>query len=345
MAMEFRPYVMAVHQPRFRSRSVNTDDLGFREQIGPDRSRWQLTDLQKRFDSCSVILGGSTAFGVDATSDDSSIPARLTLKSAQRGRHLYVNLGLRGATSAQEAHVFLFAIRFLPRIENVVVLSGVNDAYMSVVDAGQRWSPFGALVSDRFYYLRFREQYNQQSTNREVRYHAAVENWLMSEFAKQSRFRKIVFRAYHYYAANQLVETGSSPASDIERHKAAIADIISTLSSVRVLAAGAKLTYVLQPAAQWCRKPLTALERAILAEDSRLEPANAVYATPDFYSRFSADVAAACAAAGIDFRDANDWLDDPAYAAIEIFTDLCHLTDEGNRVVADRLWALCSEMR
>lgn len=342
MAMEFRPYVMAVHTPNFRSASVNTDDLGFREQVVGDGMRLGLRDLKQYFDTCTVILGNSTVFGVDVSDDDRTISAFLNRNLHEPlGRHAVVNLGVRGATGAQEAHLFMFASRFLPEVKKLIVVSGINDAYVSVIDTGQRWLPFGALMSSRFYYLRFREQYNRMSTNREVRYHTAVEDWLLSEFSKPGRFRNCVFRAYHFFAANQRIEENVIPRSNEQRLEASFADIEATLSALRRLAPRANLTYVLQPMAQWTNKSLTRLEEEILAEDTKVEPVNAVYGTKFFHRRFAAGLQNVCTKSGIYFVDSNAWFNAQAYNNVEIFTDVCHLTDAGNEIFAEKLAEVC----
>lgn len=339
MAMEFRPFVMSVHEPMFRSPCVNTDRLGFREQVSANGQRISLADLREFADSCDVILGGSTVFGVDATTDVMTISAQMTrlLPENDNARKLVVNLGIRGATSTQEAHIYQFARRFLPKVDNLFILSGVNNAYMSVVDESQRWTPFGALISDRHYYLRFREQYLNDSTNREVRMISDMEQWLLEQFAKPGRFRTMVEKAYKIFASDRIPQRSVTQHGSNERLALAYEDLKADLITVRDLAPEARTRYVLQPAAIWCGKKLTSQEQKIIAADDAVEPANALYGSRAFHKMFSKGVKGICAQCEMEFIDANDWFGALNDDAISQFTDMCHLTDDGNRILAEKL--------
>ena len=339
MAMEFRPFVMSVHEPMFRSPCVNTDSLGFREQISAGGQRIGLVDLREFADSCDVILGGSTVFGVDATSDEMTISAQMTrlLPENDKDRKLVINLGIRGATSTQEAHIFQFARRFLPKIDNLIILSGVNNAYMSVVDESQRWTPFGALISDRHYYLRFREQYLNDSTNREVRMISDMEQWLLEQFAKPGRFRFLVEKAYKIFASDRIPQGSATQHDSKERLTLAYKDLKADLVTVRDLAPEASTRYVLQPAAIWCGKKLTSQEQKIIEADDAVEPVNELYGSQEFHKKFSKGVKELCAQCDMEFIDANDWFGALTDGTVSQFTDMCHLTDDGNRILAEKL--------
>src|ERR1700760_631269 len=77
MAMVFRPFVMAVHEPGFRSDAVNTDEFGLRVQHHLDGTRVEWPRLRDRVDRCSVLVGNSSAFSNDASSDRATLAYRL----------------------------------------------------------------------------------------------------------------------------------------------------------------------------------------------------------------------------------------------------------------------------
>ena len=58
------------------------------------------------------------------------------------------------------------------------------------------------------------------------------------------------------------------------------------------------------------------------------------YANPAFHASYSKSVKVHCENAGIPFHDTNAAIDTLG-ADVDIFTDVCHLTDHGNRLVAD----------
>jgi hypothetical protein len=94
---------------------------------------------------------------------------------------------------------------------------------------------------------------------------------------------------------------------------------------------------VLQPCVGWTSKSLTAKEREMFEYDNALLNVMGQYTQPAVYEQCRLAYKQAAQDAGLDFHDMNEWLDDPQYASRELFTDVCHLTDEGNRLMANLL--------
>ena len=78
----------------------------------------------------SVIVGGSTCFGVGANGDENTIPSLLSLKA----NHCFLNLGGRAFSSTQELILFISLIEKLRRVERVVIFSGLNDLFLAHLD-------------------------------------------------------------------------------------------------------------------------------------------------------------------------------------------------------------------
>jgi hypothetical protein len=99
---------------------------------------------------------------------------------------------------------------------------------------------------------------------------------------------------------------------------------------------GFQLHYVLQPALNWVLKAKNPLEEECLREDLKVHPQNGVFGTLAYRLAYSARIADICRQVGINFMDSNDLLSG-ADAGRPVFTDLCHLTDYGNELLAGLL--------
>ncbi|MFE5489041.1 GDSL-type esterase/lipase family protein [Streptomyces virginiae] len=117
--------------PNISSRSLSTDQNGFRRT--PTRGDGVDVDTQNPPASVDcVVLGGSTVFGVGATSDAMTLVGQA---AHQRGER-WLNLGIRGASSTQEVQALL---PFALTAQRVVVCSGVNNLIISLqTDDGHR---------------------------------------------------------------------------------------------------------------------------------------------------------------------------------------------------------------
>jgi len=81
----------------------------------------------------NVVVGGSTVFGVGASSDSNTLTSRLNYKSA----YLNQNFGVRGYVSTQEMINLLLNFSYIKDTQKILVVSGVNDISIAV-DGGSR---------------------------------------------------------------------------------------------------------------------------------------------------------------------------------------------------------------
>lgn len=128
----FPPYAMLSNPSSYTSEVVNTDSLGFRKevQLGKEVSVEKLLPIK-----CEVnlLVGGSTAFGVGASSDESTVSSYLSKMTNE----YWLNCGVRGAVSFQEIiHLINHYERFY-KIKRIVFLSGINDIYRNLMDSAE----------------------------------------------------------------------------------------------------------------------------------------------------------------------------------------------------------------
>src|SRR5215218_4604851 len=75
-ARHYLPYLMYFGRPDFASRAVNTDRAGFRVSTGPDGAKASAGgDIPSG--PVRILMGGSTALGVGATGDATTLASLL----------------------------------------------------------------------------------------------------------------------------------------------------------------------------------------------------------------------------------------------------------------------------
>ena len=96
IGMEWIPHLMFIQTRNFRSEIVNTDSYGlrFNEKPNLNQSIFDENTTRKK----SILIGGSTAFGVGSSSDQKTISSLL---SNSTDCHFY-NLGARAFNGFQE---------------------------------------------------------------------------------------------------------------------------------------------------------------------------------------------------------------------------------------------------
>ena len=132
--------------------------------------------------------------------------------------------------------------------------------------------------------------------------------------------------------------TGEPPIPSLEdgKYEAVLARLGNDLTIWGALARGmgARFHYVLQPVVGWTDKRPSVTEQKIMAVDRINIPSLARYANREFHHHFAADVRQLCQTAQIDFHDANAWVGCGEGDGRSLFTDVCHLTDEGSEILA-----------
>ena len=323
---EFRPFVMFTDRSDYRTASVNTDKFGLREQYDILGDFIRLEALRSSHRQCNVLLGGSTVFGVDATSDRTTISHFLNREGTP-----CINLGVRGATGQQELIIFLLLKQFLPKVLNVVLFTGVNNCALAARSGTRIYPGYGGI-----FYEGIKPHPDRQQ-----------------ELVGPGRFRlgRMLDSAYTgspmFRRALNLIVGGRRPGKPIESRRASFSEKLSEIMgfvrndlatwSGLQSADGFKVHFVLQPAIGWGNRPTTPIETECFEADLRLFPETRLFASTEVYRQYREQLRAACSNTGIDFHDGNDWLDDPRFSDEEIFTDVCHLTDGGNRIVAEML--------
>ncbi|MGC3972597.1 MAG: hypothetical protein QM775_36210 [Pirellulales bacterium] len=328
---EYRPLVMFTNLTNYRSKSLNTDGLGMRRQFDAEGREIDLKGARARYDRCNVLMGNSTAYGVDATSDSKTINNYLNRDGVP-----CVNLSIRGATSQQELSLFLNTNRFLPRIDNVVIFSGVINISLAAIKATLFYPEYGAIFAEKEYSRIFHNNYERFHSVEDQRIRAQLKEEVERWYERFPLLRRWAMRRYKARAEAH----GTTPDYTFDDKWRIMADVLrNDLRTWGMLqdGGGMRVHYVLQPVMFWTEKPFTSLERSIWNADCKLSPSLPDYANSSIYRLVREETAQACRDAGIEFHDANTWFNDPQIARNEMFTDSCHLTDAGYRFVGEQM--------
>ncbi len=124
------PYTMYFHEKNFISNTVNTDALGFRYAYC-DGHRYSVAELPDGT-PINLLVGGSTALGVGACSDQATVASKLS----EMTKEIWLNFSGRGYNATQEVLMFLMHQHKFARINRVVILSGMNTLALEGIPGG-----------------------------------------------------------------------------------------------------------------------------------------------------------------------------------------------------------------
>ena len=335
MHHEFRPYIMFANAENYNTRFVSTDKFGFRKTVNKDNKKIELSELKDNHNDCNVILGGSTAFGMGCSSDRNTIASELSAQGI-----FCQNFGIRAATSQQELIVFLQFKRYLSRIRNILILSGGNDISVAAHNSSFFYPDFGFMFAED---IRFNHFWQQYVGFNERKWEFGRNNFfnLVERLTRKfSIFKFFFITLFSWWSSSKLIKkTKQKPKLNFSEKIKAINKFVSndfvTWAAISKYVS-ANLIYILQPCINWHKKKLTKRELNIM-ESQREQLGSDYYdklISKEVYLSQKKFIKDQCALNNILFYDANEWIS-KLDEKDEIFTDSHHLTDFGNKYLAD----------
>ncbi len=149
----YKPYIMFFNSLNFKSKYVNTDNLGFRLNYYKN-NLFELNNFYNK-PEVTIIIGGSMVFGFGATSDKKTISSLLSSKTEE----IFLNFGATAFNSKQEILLFLNFLNKFSSIKNVIIISGANDLYLSLIYDDDIWGNF--FFKDK--YIKIHENYRNRN--------------------------------------------------------------------------------------------------------------------------------------------------------------------------------------
>ncbi len=313
IGLEWRPFLMFFHTRKYESPVLNTDAEGFRYT---EKDAQRSSVATSRQAETNVVIGGSAAFGVGASSDAATIPSLLAHRTGQT----WLNCGARGYGSTQELLLYLFVAR-PSRVRRVVIFSGINDLYLALTTERLDEGLGGFFFSNRFH-----------TSMTCIREEGPRMRPAASKTALHTR------RAPEVRSAVRVPPTASDRLEALARLLRTNLSLWGELAKSR----GVALHYVLQPTAFWLPKEPATEESTLFSELDR-DPQNPwrsiapVLSAEETYRWYRTVLALACTENHIEFSDMNTLLPECATGREWLFVDRVHLTDLGNRLVAECL--------
>jgi hypothetical protein len=303
MRQEWVPHLMYFHPRNASLKSVTTDEFGFRNTTGA-----------KPGAPTALLVGGSSVFGIGATSDAATIPSLLNATT----KFNWLNFGGRAFNSTQEA--ILVHLSNTKKIDGpIVVMSGANNLTRSLM-SGSFSKMFGAFFHQGLFESQMRS--------------AAVGNRALA--------RQLVIGLRERFGVGK--KQHSQPLSNTSHSKAESYTAMLTVFErdceyFQMLARhnSTSASFVLQPFAPWIQKTLTEQEKELFnLLDQEAEGFSRVLSElAERKQQYTQDLQAICAKTGLKFVDLNSAseLQKPEW----LFVDRVHLTDAGYSTVAKLL--------
>lgn len=308
--LHWLPYVMFFQPANHRSPVANTDRLGFR--ISRSDHGEASVGGAPPVGPVNVIVGGSTAFGVGATTDVATVPSRLW--STHAPEYPWLNFGGRGHNSAQELINFLLHRHLLPEVRNIVLFSGLNNLGLARLPERLRGEHGAFYNCNEFIEIMYE-------------LHRPPRAWGLSRLLNRDRSGP----------SAQYDPPPVPPAA--EQVEIAAELTLQHLASWRLLAdsLGATLSFALQPLATWARDRPAPPEQLLFDELDELFSFSGLYGDitpPQVGHDYAAALRAGCERVGVRFVELGPLLADAVAPDDWIFVDRAHLTDLGYDVVA-----------
>ena len=305
------PHTVHVHAAGYRSDRVNTDAYGLRfSQCGTQRVSVEARGHNTRV---NVLVGGSTAFGIGASSDAQTVASCLASLTGE----VWLTLAGCGLNASQELALFLTHQHRLGPLGHVVVFSGLNtlayEGLSELLAAHQDQAPSAP-------YAAFMDSVNQH-----VLRPAPARTGLWHRLSQALAPRREPLPLPPLSAAERrLAQAASAIGRSLHQWQRLLGDDHTSL------------TFILQPLLPWCREQLPEGEQAMLGAlpqqpahfDALLEGVYPRALHECFFRRIKA------LADPVPCYDMNCMLDSAPAFGQTLFCDRLHLNDLGYNAVA-----------
>ncbi|MBU1854073.1 MAG: SGNH/GDSL hydrolase family protein [Candidatus Omnitrophica bacterium] len=328
------PYLMHFNAPNYSSSVFNTDSRGFRVSYKGSERIADFADTEKS--PVCLLVGGSTVFGVGATDDGKTIASFLNSTTD----YSWINFAGRTFSSTQELLLFLFYYQEIKNIKKIVIIGALNNLILYHLSR-----EYPKELGSFFFWNRYNQKMNVEtiSTKRKV-LKAFLQPILGNSIDYGNIPKKELLKTIIKGGKAASLTSASQEAITPIRNKEDVLyvlkrDILSWKLLTRAL--GIELYYVLNPLAAWIDKKISSEEKELFAEiDKNLQPHWEALRNSmgrEQYRWFCGNMREICSSNTIRFLDMNEAISKIKPDGAWLFVDRAHLTDEGNRIVAEIL--------
>lgn len=312
------PFAMLSGPMNFKSKNINTDRHGFR--LTKFKGSYISIDNIDEYENINILVGGSTVFGVGATSDDTTITSLLSQKTNEP----WFNLGIRGGVSLTE---YIHLIRFIYKaknIKNIVFFSGINDIYINI-------------LTD------FKNDFDNRFENEKIKYSCKRE-FIANLFSKlyfvdkSKIIQKSLKGMFLYPFIKKEEQVKEKKLTDIEQIETLFENFKRNFLLYSALSKelDTKVAYILQPFSDWTCKEFTKDELDVfqyleeLQKDSKWASHKSKL-SKKLYTEISIFLEKELNKYDINYIDSHDKYN----VEKTVFVDAVHINDDGNEIASD----------
>jgi len=334
VGISWHPYIMFFNGKNYKSKVVNTDSNGFR--LSSFHGKEFASDSLAYSDEISLVVGGSTAFGVGATSDTKTLSSLLS----QKTNILHLNLGGRAFNSTQELLLFKWLISRRLKIKDVIIVSGANDLFLSSISTS-------SFMPSLFWGKRYEALMLEGMTSLKIQMLRKLLGRLAPDTIDWSNtnIRSLAKSSIEYLFSTSHKESENLAKDKTEVNistKNAILHLDPSICFWSALSSflGFRLIYVLQPFAGWIPKQYTQEEKELFKYlDNSQEQAYCTLrqmSDTKIYAELAGNLSSICESYRVSYIDSNAFM----AAKVEVnnqwlYVDRVHLTDLGYQFLAD----------
>ena len=324
----WKPYIMFTNTSNLRTKVLNTDHLGlrFNSSCNDKFIAKNIFDQKNEKNECGAIFGASTAFGLGASKDDTTISSQLSKDTDV----FFYNLGVSAFTGFQEVVLHQSLINYFDKIKYFTVLSGVNDLFLvNYIDE------FDQELGPYFYNTHFLSGMNNMTLNNKRK----IANFFLSPFLhKDVDWTNITQKQlFEIILKNKKFKKTSfdNTTKDNLLRKYLIRNLTYWSNIQKIYKV--KIFYILQPFSKWCDKSLSVEEKEIFTESdsNNLKIFNIAQSLESSYSKYVGYLSEYCNKYNINFTDSNKYFKENIKANDWCFIDRFHLTDLGNKYMSN----------
>ena len=312
------PFAILTGPKNLRSQTANTDNNGFRYSIF-EKLIYTVENIEE-YREISLFLGGSTTFGVGASSDAMTVVSQYAKMSGEA----CLNLGVRGAVSVQE---LLHLFNTLPQANNVkkiIIFSGVNDLYVN----------FSQKIASEFD-ARFEELGSEHLAYTPMR-HLATKILAMLYRVNSSKLLPLSKRELLTFPFSKHVEEKLITDCDrFEKLKQLQRRNFIVYSALQKQL-NCKILFALQPFFPWTQKQATEEEALVFSQLEKMQifsdflRVKEIIGRHSIYKEYLTILEDLSDEFGVEFYNLN-----PEFSGSKtLFCDQIHLTDCGNILAA-----------
>ena len=329
LGQEWKPFIMYSGRPNFRSNVVNLDQFGLRYNYSDKKKLFENEKENSIFDiklfskdkETAALIGGSSAFGVGATTDSSTVSSLL---SAKTNMHFF-NLGGRAFSGFQEIILFQSLINRLTNIKKIIIFSGLNDIFLT--NYILRYDP----ILGPYY---FNNQFIDGMFKSTANWKRNLAKFFIDPFIKDNIDWNLITKKelLSYFFKNFNFSNNDETLNNLLKRNFKCWSNIQKAMDVKII-------YVLQPMANWCSKNFTEEENKIFKElDMSSYKAFKTLRLLNLikYKNYKNNIIENCKHSNIEFIDCNDYISNKHSDKKEwLFVDRVHLTDLGYKYISE----------